>query len=80
MKGITMKQTEKRISYSVGMKVNTGGFQNVSINLSEADTFDVEGMTQEEIDAFAAERYEALREKLDNELTEVVSELKDSNA
>jgi tRNA(Phe) wybutosine-synthesizing methylase Tyw3 len=70
------EQTELKLSYSVGMKVNVGNYQSVDVHLSEARTFDVTGEDADAIDNLSITVYNELREKIDNRLTEAVNEVK----
>lgn len=72
-------QIEKKVSYSVGMKVNVGNYQSVDVHISESDTFDVSDLSPQEVDDMAVARYNYLRGKLDEALTQAVSELKAAN-
>lgn len=80
VKNLVTEQTEKKVSYSVGMKVNIGNYQTVDLHVSESDTFSTAGLSPQEVDDLAVARYNYLREKLDQALTVAVSELKAANA
>lgn len=60
-----MPKLEKlEISYQLGIKANLGNFESGDIHVARSETWDVEGMSQEDIDAL----YEARRRELKTEL------------
>lgn len=60
------KQTELSIQYSVSVKGSLphNQYENAQATVSRSERWDVQGMTEEEIDSFWADRYEALHEEL----------------
>ncbi len=70
------KQTEARVSYSVGMKINVGNYQSVDIHFSEAETFNVEDLSDEQIAAFTDERRAGLQERIDARFMDKVAEVR----
>ena len=60
--------TEARISYSYGAKMNLGNYESADIHLSRAETFDVTGMSDEEIADFMQERHDLLKEDVDEKV------------
>lgn len=73
-------QTELRVSYSVGYKVNMGGYESADVHLSESAGFDVTELDADAIQALSDATYEALKDKLDQLLYDNVVELKPSKA
>lgn len=71
------KQTEARLSYSVGAKVNIGNYESVDVHLSESEAYDVTELSQEEISLLTENRYLALKDKLDKRLHESVIEARE---
>jgi hypothetical protein len=67
-------QTEVRVSYSVGAKINVGNYQNIDIHVSETETWNVESETQEAIDTLSQTRYNDLKQRLDDRLSESIVE------
>lgn len=74
---MTKHVIEKRLSYSAGMKVNVGNYQSVDVHVSESETVDVSaGISDEDAELLVAERYAALKERVDDRLKESLAELK----
>jgi hypothetical protein len=57
-------QVELNISYSLGIKANIAKFENADAHVSRSEKWNVEGLSQKEIDAFYVERYTALKDEL----------------
>lgn len=70
-------QTTRRVSYSVGTKMNIGNYESADFHISESIEFDVTGETDEEIDALAEHHYDSLRERVDERLNTAVAELRE---
>lgn len=69
---------EKRLSYSIGMKINVGNYQSVDVHLSESTAFSTEGLSQDDIDIETEQEYKVLREKVDQRFVDAVNEVKES--
>lgn len=75
----TPQQTELSVSYSVGAKVQIVKYElTADVHLSRSEKWNVEGMTQDEIDSFYQERYQALSVELGEKAALEVEELTSS--
>lgn len=58
-------QTELKVSYSVGVKAQIVKYElTADAHISRGESWNVEGLSQEEIDAFYEDRYAILQEEL----------------
>ena len=61
---VAPKLTELKVSYSVGVKANLGNYENADAHVSRGETWDVTGMTEEEVTKFYNDRIAALHVEL----------------
>lgn len=55
---------ELKVGYSVGMKVDLGGFENVTFSLSREETYDVSDMTPAEANSLFDSRKDLIEKEL----------------
>jgi hypothetical protein len=67
--------TEIRVSYSVGFKKNMGNYQSADVHVSESETYDVSGLDTDTARTLSDERYEVLKERVDERLSFSLEEL-----
>jgi hypothetical protein len=70
------KQTELKVSYSIGCKVNLGNFESADVHLSTSETWDVTDQTDDEISLFEARRYVELHKLLGPRIEDECKEMK----
>lgn len=63
-KKVEPTQTELSINYSVGVKANIGNYESSDAHVSRSEKWNVEGMSDEEIDVFWHTRYQTLHDSL----------------
>lgn len=69
-------QTEARVTYSIGVKVNLGNYQSADVHLSEGETWNVEGMSDDEVREFLATRWTDLHDRLGAQIEDEAKELR----
>lgn len=69
--------TELSVSFSAGCKgsLSENRFENGTAQITRSERWNVEGLTQEEIDSFYADRYEALRKEVNRLIEEEYVEI-----
>lgn len=73
------KQTEVKISYSLGAKLNMGNYEMVDIHVSESETWSVEDLPPEEnVETLSRLRYEVLKERVSARVQADVDETRNS--
>lgn len=63
-------QVEAVVSYSAGVKANIAKFESADIHVSESERWNVEGLTEDLVEAWLADRYDVLKERVDARVTE----------
>jgi hypothetical protein len=58
------------VTYSAAVKANLGDFENADTAVTESETWNVEGLTPEQTEAWLADRYDVLKERVDERVTE----------
>lgn len=72
------RQTELRLSYSIGTKINTGNFENQDMHVSQSETWTFDENENIDIVSFSEERHSILKNILEARLEKEVAELVDS--
>jgi len=70
------KLTELIVSYSAGVKANLGKqtYESADFHISRTEKYNVEGLSDEAIDLFWSERYELLKEEIDELIVAIHAE------
>ena len=68
------KLVEAVVSYSAGVKASIAKFENADLHVSQTERWNVEGLSEELVEAFVADRYEVLKERVDEKVTEFYTE------
>lgn len=66
--------TEVSVSYSSAVKCNIGNYESADYHLSKRETFNVEGLDPVAVAKFCDERYELLKEELDDRIMAIYAE------
>ncbi len=60
---------EVLVDYSAGVKANLGDYESADIHVSESERWDVTGLGDEEVEHLRNERYDLMKERLDERVT-----------
>lgn len=72
----TPQLIEKRISYSVGAKINLGNYESGDVHVSESETWNVSEMDADLVDDYIAGCYAQLRQRVDERANAEIAELR----
>lgn len=61
---------EVTVAYRAAVKANLGDFENADLDISESETWTVTGLSAELVEAFVEDRYDVLKERVDEKVSD----------